>query len=239
MLYIYDNINDFEEFCCSKYKEIFLERKTFENILIDYNVFILNKDKYTVDDVNDYIEFFMYKTTNNKRLAIINNFENIQYKIQNKLLKTFEEIEETQIIITNNKKKIINTIKSRALISEYKNDNLKWFNNQNNDDQNILLKLVTKEEDYNEIKNNDELILNILKLNKLLKQKEYDKLFVEYTLLSELIPIQVMYELIQNGLLNNDCNKIEELLNLQEKLNSNANKKLQIESFLVNLIESE
>ncbi len=225
MLSIYENIEDFKTFCQKMHLDLYSEEKTYEQLLIDYNVLILNDEKYNVDDLNKYIDFYKYKPIQkNKKLSIINNFNNIDIKLQNKLLKLFEDSEENHILVTNNISKILPTIRSRAINIKNKNEvkQIKNYPNRYNE----VLNLFNYEED-------EVLTDKYLKFYDFLIKQKYKDAYLLLSLLKE-YDEQVIYEIIQ--LSHSKIGYLNIILELQKRLVTKTNKKMQIENYLLQMI---
>lgn len=236
MLYIYENIKQFPEFVEKFYEEQRGEFRPYHEILVDYDVLILDRDKYTVKDIEEYLEFFKYKSLNGEgRMAFINNFDRVDRKIQNKLLKTFEENLNSQVITTNNKKGILPTILSRAATREEETFHFDYDKYQKKY-RDLLNSITLSGEDYNFYIENEKETDFILKLYDSLVEKNYAKAYMLVTLKDDLPNDRVIYEIIQFADIQSSKINIEELFLLQERLDSPANKKLQLENYLVQKI---
>lgn len=233
MLYIYENIKQFPEFVERFYEEQRGEYRSYHEILVDYDVLILDRDKYTVKDIEEYLEFFKYKSLNGEdKLAIINNFDHVDRKMQNKLLKTFEENLSSQVITTNNRKGILPTILSRAATQEEETFHFDYDKYQKKY-HDLLNSITLSNKDYNFYIENEKETDFILKLYDSLVEKNYPKAYVLVTLKDDLPDGKTIYEVIQYAGLQSSGTNIEELFLLQERLDSPANRKLQLENYLV------
>ncbi len=227
MLEIYENVENFNELCENVYFEHFNEKVTFDKFLINEDVFILNKDKYVVEDIEKYLDFHKYKPLNyDRKLSIINDFDNINIKIQNKLLKIFEENENHHIIVINNPNRILPTILSRGLKREGMKNTLKKLDNYPVRYHKIIYNLNLKEID-------NVIVDKYLKFYDLLKKENYNEAYLYITTTFSDYDENLLYEVIQNSAGYKIT--LNMILDLQEKLFSNAQKKLQIENFLLKL----
>ncbi len=223
MLVIYEGIKDFRNFCQDIYLETFNEEKTYDSIVLDYDVLVFNQDDYKVDSVNEYIEFYKYRPLEkDKKLSVFNNFDMVDMKIQNKLLKLFEESEDKHVLIVKNKSKILNTIKSRA---EFKDAlsceiNLEKYPRRYHG----VLSLIYV--------NDEEELSDYLKFYDYLIASNYKQAYIYLTTKLNDYNISRVYEIIQYAASKTE-DDLSELLTLQKRLLSNANKKLQIENYLL------
>ncbi|MFV0288993.1 MAG: hypothetical protein ACK5HR_06060 [Mycoplasmatales bacterium] len=226
MLNIYTNIKDYEQFVEDIYEKLYQEKLKYNVLEISFDVLLLNKDKYTVEDIYNYLEFYKYKPMEEeKKISIINNFDLVDNKSQNKLLRLFEENEENHILITNNLNKILSTIKSRATI--YNNINQERSYQEYPKRYWDILQLMDNLENVEEID-------FYLKLYDNLNEEEYKQAYLKLIKLDNYNE-QVIYEIIQYS--HKKIGKTEQLLELQQKLFSKTNKKLQIENYLLQRIK--
>lgn len=223
MLYIYEGVDKFENFTEQIYKDIYKEDKNYQEILLDYNVLLFDEEEYKVDKINDYMDFYKYKAVDKEnKVSIFNNFDRVDLKIQNKLLKIFEDSLDYHILIINNKSRVLNTIKSRALFKEVNNDN-KNLENYPKRYHELLEIISSGEEEMSEY----------LKFYDFLLKKEFKSAYLFLTTKLKEYNISNVYEIIQYSNQKTNANT-KELLELQKRLLSNTNKKLQIENYLLN-----
>ncbi len=223
MLVIYEGIKDFKSFCQDIYYSEYKENKSYNQMLLDYDILIFNEEDYKVDKVNEYIEFYKYKPMDkNYKLSIFNNFDNVDLKVQNKLLKLFEDSEDRHVLIVKNKSKILNTIKSRAEFKDFSNEkiNLEKYPKRYHD----VLSLIYV--------NDEEELSDYLKLYDLLIASNYKQAYIYLTTKLNDYKINRVYEIIQYAASKTEDN-LDDILSLQKRLLSNTNKKLQIENYLL------
>ncbi len=223
MLVIYEGIKDFKSFCQDIYYSEYKENKSYNQMLLDYDILIFNEEDYKVDKVNEYIEFYKYKPMDkNYKLSIFNNFDNVDLKVQNKLLKLFEDSEDRHVLIVKNKSKILNTIKSRAEFKDFLNKdiNLEKYPKRYHDVLSLIY--VSDEEELSDY----------LKFYDLLIASNYKQAYIYLTTRLNDYNINRVYEIIQYAASKTEDN-LDDLLTLQKRLLSNANKKLQIENYLL------
>ncbi len=223
MLVAYEGIKDFRTFCQGIYFETFNEDKPYDKILLDYDVLIFNESDYKVDKVNEYIDFYKYKPLEKTfKLSIFNNFDNVDMKIQNKLLKLFEESEDKHVLIVKNKSKILNTIKSRAEFKDLVMEELSLEKYPKRYHDVLSLIYVNDEEELSEY----------LKFYDFLLDLNYKQAYIFLTTKLNNYDISRVYEIIQYAAKKTEDN-LEDILSLQKILLSNTNKKLQIENYLL------
>lgn len=89
-----------------------------------YNELLQIEDKYTIEEIQRYINFFSYRSEE-KKVGLIRYGNNLSIGMQNKLLKVLEETTESDehVMFVTTLNGMLDTIKSRALIinenSEY------------------------------------------------------------------------------------------------------------------------
>ncbi len=223
MLVIYEGIKDFKTFCQEIYYSEYNEKKSYDQMALDYDVLIFDEEDYKVDKVNEYIDFYKYKPMDKKyKLSIFNNFDNVDLKVQNKLLKLFEDSEDKHVLIVKNKSKILNTIKSRAEFKDFLNKdiNLEKYPKRYHDVLSLIY--VSDEEELSDY----------LKFYDLLIASNYKQAYIYLTTKLNDYNINKVYEIIQYAASKTEDN-LDDLLTLQKRLLSNANKKLQIENYLL------
>ncbi len=223
MLVIYEGIKDFRTFCQDIYCDTFNEDKSYDKILLDYDVLIFDEADYKVDKVNEYIDFYKYKPLEKlSKLSVFNNFDNVDMKIQNKLLKLFEESEDKHVLIVKNKSKILNTIKSRAEFKDFatKELNLEKYPKRYHD----VLPLIYV--------NDEEELSEYLKFYDFLLNSNYKQAYIFLTTKLNDYDISRVYEIIQYAA-KKTGDSLDDILSLQKVLLSNTNKKLQIENYLL------
>ncbi len=223
MLVIYEGIKDFKSFCQDIYYSEYNEKKLYDQMILDYDVLIFNEEDYKVDKVNEYIEFYKYRPMDkNYKLSIFNNFDNVDLKVQNKLLKLFEDSEDRHVLIVKNKSKILNTIKSRAEFKDFFNEkiNLEKYPKRYHD---VLLLIYV---------NDEEELSDYLKFYDLLIASNYKQAYIYLTTKLNDYSINRVYEIIQYAASKTE-DDLEDLLSLQKRLLSNTNKRLQIENYLL------
>lgn len=217
-----------EEYVNTKYKT----NMTFQEVQMLFDVYILNKEKYVVEDIQDYIENSKYKPDNMPfKISIINNFEKIDRKIQNKLLKLYEEDRDYHLILTNNKSSILPTIISRAIEIENK-IKIKNFEKYPNRYQNVLHILpenILVDEKKTDI---------YLKTYDNFINKQYSEIFLKLTTQYNDYDEKIIYEIIQLSAIENNLN-LEDIIELQTKLSSRSIKKMQIENFILQQIKKD
>ncbi len=225
MLNIHVNVEDFKGFVENIHEKLYGQKLEYDKLSIDFDILILNKDKYTVDDIQEYIEFYKYKPiSKEKKLSIINNFDLIDIKSQNKLLKLFEENQENHILTTNNVNKILSTIKSRAIV--YKEDNkIKSFENYPKRYWDVI-RLIDSKIDNTEID-------FYLKIYDLFSNAQYQQAYIKLITV-ENYDEQTIYEIVQYT--HSKFGQMDVLLQLQQRLFTKTNKKLQIENYLLQRI---
>ncbi|MFV0288945.1 MAG: hypothetical protein ACK5HR_05815 [Mycoplasmatales bacterium] len=227
MLNIYTNVVSFEDFVEQIYEQLYNNKVNYEQLKVDFDVLILNKSKYIVEDISEYLEFYKYKALEKeKKLAIINNFDLIDIKSQNKLLKLFEENQENHLLVVNNLSKLLPTIKSRATIyqepiklEDYQAYPKRYWN---------ILQFMSLNSDASEID-------FYLKFFDTLMAKNYHQAYIKLVT-SNNYNEQIIYEIIQYT--HQEVGKLEMLLALQQRLFTKTNKKLQIENYLLQRIKA-
>ncbi len=224
MLEIYECTNNFQDFVEKIYSKHFGKEKKYSEIIIDQDVLLLDQEKYYVEDIDKYMEFIKYKPLEDNKLIVINGFERFDIRSQNKFLLGFEESKFIHVLNVCNLNRILPTIKSRALLHEV---NLKTSNFDNFPKRyEKVLQIIQRE-----IKDED-LFSGYIKFYEYFKNKKYQEAYLYLTVKMIDYNEKLIYELIEY------CGhtiEINDLLNLQGRLFFNINKKLQIESFLVNL----
>lgn len=226
MLEIYENINEFEKFSQNVVYREYNKEKTYNEILQNDDILILNEEKYTIDDIEVFLQFQKYRPSiESRKITIINNFDTINIKLQNKLLKTYEESEHLHIIIIKNQRSVLPTILSRGIIKSYTEDEQKIEKYPVRYHKIINTLLPYNLEDLE--------IEKYLKFYDYLKKEDYKTAYMYITSMFIDYNEMIIYEIFQST--PNSKIKLSNLLMLQEKLFSNAHKKLQIENFLLNL----
>lgn len=238
MLILYPQSKNFEKFCETMYEKHRNQKINIEQIQLDYDFLILNKSKYKVEDIDEYIEFYKYKAIDQKipKISIINKFDCIDKKIQNKLLKIFEEQEAIQIICSSKKKMILPTILSRSVIKNYEEKNyvIEKFPSRY---QKLLNYTINSEEELKEVEKNDTILEQYIKFYELCLNNKYDDAFIYFTVNSNFIDSQKAYKIIEYAETNKEETDLEGILELQERLNSNSNQNIQIENYLIQRIK--
>ncbi len=223
MLVIYEGVENFKVFCEEIYDEVYSEKKVYDQILLDYDVLVFNQDDYKVDKVNEYIDFYKYRPMEKSlKLSLFNNFDCVDIKIQNKLLKLFEESEDYHILVVKNKSKLLNTIKSRAQFKHFNSKELDLSKYPNR--YHKLLSLIYK--------NDEEELSDFLKFYDYLISENYKQAYIYLTTKINDYDIGRVYEIIQFAT-TKTSKSLDSLLILQKRLLSNTNKKLQIENYLL------
>ncbi len=224
MLEIYECSTNFKDFVEKIYLKHFGMGKKFSEIIIDQDVLLLDQEKYYVEDINKYMEFMKYKPLEDKKLIVINGFEKFDIRSQNKFLLSFEESKFIHVLNVCNLNKVLPTIRSRAIMYEntFKKNSFENFPKRYEN----VLQIIQRE-----VKDED-LFSDYIKFYEYFKNEKYQKAYLYLTIKMIDYNEKLIYELIEY------CGyemKLDDLLDLQGRLFYNINRKLQIESFLVNL----
>lgn len=239
MLKIYPIPEDVDKFCQKIYSQERNQNVKVDSYSYDYDFLLLNKEKYAVGDLNEYIDFFQTKDSHQeaKKIAIIANFDKIDQKMQNKLLKTFEDQDNLQILLANKHAQILPTILSRAMIVDLKvspNEFTKYPTRYWE-----LLNIINSELAKEELVEEEIIIEKIIKFYEQIKTNQYQQAYLIYTLKLSDLSSEIIYETIlaaEAQKVENQGN-LEELLKLQMYLKSNSNDKFSLENYLIQKIE--
>ena len=187
----------------------------------------------------------------NKKVYIIDDFENMTFQAQNCILKTIEEPPEfvTVLLITANESKVLNTIKSRCLkinFNKLEDKELKSFLEQNyginNISENMLrayngsikkaLKMQEKKEIYETV---EKVFNNIQNYNIVTAKKNLEILYKSKDEIEDILDyINVIFinKAKENEKYVDYINKVE---NTKRKINSNCNYDMALDSLLFNI----
>lgn len=200
------------------------------------NVFILKPidNKINTEMLNNYINY-LKKTAveGSKKVAIIYNFELLSVANQNKLLIFIEQENKNllQIFTTNNINNIIQTIISRTNIITIDDD---YYDNIE-EHSDLFIKIITsniEKNTYEEYKDFlDHLYVNVC-------TKEYKKAYILYTVNATTYD-EILFDLIYKMLLysiRNNNQLAKKVMKLERQLNSNTNKKLQMDNIFVTVM---
>lgn len=187
----------------------------------------------------------------NKKVYIIDDFENMTFQAQNCILKTIEEPPEfvTVLLITANESKVLNTIKSRCLkinFNKLEDKELKSFLEQNyginNISENMLrayngsikkaLKMQEKKEIYETV---EKVFNNIQNYNIVTAKNNLEVLYKSKDEIEDILDyINVIFinKAKENEEYIDYINKVE---NTKRKINSNCNYDMALDSLLFNI----
>ena len=187
----------------------------------------------------------------NKKVYIIDDFENMTFQAQNCILKTIEEPPKfvTVLLITANESKVLNTIKSRCLkinFNKLEDKELKSFLEQNyginNISENMLrayngsikkaLKMQEKKEIYETV---EKVFNNIQNYNIVTAKNNLEILYKSKDEIEDILDyINVIFinKAKENEKYVDYINKVE---NTKRKINSNCNYDMALDSLLFNI----
>lgn len=230
MLKIYDNFQYSEKFIEKLFENELNKSIEYKDILRDLDVLIFNKSEYTVEDIEEYNIFFSTKPYENKyKLAIFNNFEKVNVKQQNKLLKLYEESEAIHIICTQKINAILPTIKSRANIEHNALQKQKNIGESYPKRYHAILSLLLAEDTHEDID-------IYLKFYDLLKNKKYEFLYLMYTQNIKNLDNSKVYSIIEYAAKESPEGQLNKILELQERLASNSIEAIHIEKYILSNI---
>ncbi len=214
-------------------------KKISHSNCVDIKIHPEKNKNFVVEDANAIVDDCLIKPyENEKKIYIINNFENATIQAQNKLLKTIEEPNGCVVFLINtkNSNKVLNTILSRCkkiFVGNVSKENINLFLKEKNIDKadvisNISVGNLTKAIELSE---NEE----IFKINELAisvfeslinssQVLEYSYKFISFsahiqTLLENLINVAYDIAMLKNGKQNTIINKhaqkrLENILNI-------------------------
>lgn len=219
----------------------------------DFKIIFPTKNVIKVDEIREFCgELFLKPTKTSHKVFIIDNAECMNEQAQNALLKVLEEppLYATIILITSNKEKLLNTIKSRVVDVQFdflSNEEIKKILDSRN---------IEYAEDAIKYANgslkkaldfvNDELFDIAKEVAKLLETKDFlavNRKFEEIKLDKKLKPsiamilekaMQIFFMKFRNEK-NYDYTNIEKLEETIQKIKRNANVDLALDSLMVEL----
>lgn len=221
MLYIYTETSNIEDLIVDIYNTKNHDNKTYNFLLKDLDVIIMNQEKYVNEDVLKYLSFFKYTAMGEtEQVGFFINFDKVNLKLQNKFLKLFEESALDHYIFINNSNEVLDTVMSRGEIIDLKR----------NEDTSNYPSRYSKLINSIEVENDEEIDMYI-KLYDMLVKKDYKNSYILYTTKLNEYNYKNIYEVIQLSFF-----ELEKLYKLQECLLGNTNKNLCIENMLCGLI---
>lgn len=204
------------------------------------DIFILKPvdNKINTEMLNEYIAYLKKTPINSiNKVGIIIDFHLLSVQNQNKLLIYIEQnnIKLMQVFTFNDLSNVITTIKSRLNIINITND---YYNTLTSEQKNnkFFTTIITTVSEYNTYLEHKDLLDAIYKQ---INDKQYDKAFILYSTKIEKYHsdmYNIIYKMLLSSIINNPI-LAKKVLKLEKQLNSNGNKKLQMDNIFLNIIE--
>ncbi len=217
----------------------------FNDIIKTANHYLAAEEaKISAEAVNQYVIDMASTNLNYKyNVGIIADFEMMTVANQNKLLKTIEDSAENtiQILVCKNEQKMINTIKSRVVIIDKRQEELVY--DCLDEEREFYEQMIKNQQELNYIQENNEVKSSLYALYRYAGSGDYKRAYIVYTTLfkeyNKLLNQLVLRALYTSLFKQAKYQQLKKLISYEERFFYNLNERLQIESVFVEIIKGE
>ncbi len=218
---------------------------TLEEIKQKANIYLEpSNEKIIAEDIGEYV-LELAKTNINfaGKLGIITGFEHVSIMNQNKLLKTLEEENgpTLQIIVVTSVKKVIDTIISRAITVDLREEKLEFDCLAS--EQDFYEQIIKTNIELNFINENDEIKQSLMKMHQDTLNNDFLSAYLIYTSrikeYSKLLN-QLVIRIILTSLMSLEKYElVKEIIEHESRFVYNLNERLQIEAMFVVVLKEQ
>ncbi len=224
-------VNEVNRFCNQNF--------TFKQLPMITNSYITPIDeKINAEAINKYIEDCGATNLNLQyKIGIITNFELVSVLNQNKLLKTFEDNPENtlQIIVVNRENSLINTIKSRMLIVDLRQEDLEYQCLEK--ERKFYETTIKSQKEVNYLIENPEVKQTLLAIEQALDTNNVTSAYILYTnkltIYNQLVNNLVVRMLFNYLYQKQQIKKLRDLFEYEKRFSYGVNERLQVEALFV------
>ncbi len=221
------------------------ETLCFNDLKTAANSFVESIDnKINSEQIGEYVIALANTNIDYKyNIGIITDFELVSVANQNKLLKTIEDSADNtiQILVCKTEQKLINTIKSRVVIVDMRNEKFEY--DCLDSERPFYEKIIKNRAELNYIMDNQEVKSSLIALYNYAMKDQYEQAYIIYTTMfkeyNKMLNQLVMRIIFQTQYEKQNIIKLKELLKYEEHLFYNLNERLQIESMFVEIIKEK